>query len=51
VQGQLYSKEKIEALKQAAVLKDVTDLEDCANIYVSIAQNTSMTGQRIAVGE
>lgn len=33
-----------------AVLKQVTDLEDCAAIYVSIAENTSMTGQKVAIG-
>ena len=38
-------------LKERAVLKNVTDLEDCADIYLSIAKNKSMTGQRIAVGK
>lgn len=39
------------ALKEQAALKDVTDLDECADMYVAIAKNTSMTGQKIAVGE
>jgi hypothetical protein len=37
-------------MEDRAALKKATDLEDCADMYVSIAQNTLMTGQRIAVG-
>jgi len=37
-------------LKERATLKKVTDLEDCADMFVAIAKNTSMTGQRVAVG-
>jgi len=47
--GRLYSEEAIKAIEERAVLKKATDLEDCADMYVSIAQNTSMTGQRISV--
>jgi len=36
-------------LEDKASLKKVTDLGDCADMYVSIVKNTSMTGQRIAV--
>jgi hypothetical protein len=50
VKGRLYSPERIKSLEEAAVLKSVTDLGDCADIYVSIARNTSMTGQKIQVG-
>ena len=46
----LYPPERIEAIKQAAVLKKETDIGECADTYVMIAKNTSMTGQRIAVG-
>ena len=28
-----------------------TELGDCADMFVSIAKNTSMTGQAVAVGE
>ena len=48
-QGLKYSKEKIEQLKNAAALKDVTHMEDCASAYVMLAKNTSMTGMRIQV--
>jgi len=48
--GRLYSAEAIKAMEERAILKKATNLEDCADTYVSIAQNTSMTGQRIAVG-
>jgi hypothetical protein len=43
--------EAIAAIKERAVLKKETDLEDCADIYVAIAKNSSMTGQRVAVGK
>lgn len=32
-------------------MKDVTDVDECADMYVAIAKNTSMTGQKIAVGK
>jgi len=47
--GQKYSPEQIKALEERAVLKSVTDLSECADMYIAIARNTSMTGQRIAV--
>jgi NAD(P)-dependent dehydrogenase (short-subunit alcohol dehydrogenase family) len=49
--GLKYSPEMIEAIKDMAALKHETYLDDCANMYVSLAENTSMTGQRIAVGK
>jgi NAD(P)-dependent dehydrogenase (short-subunit alcohol dehydrogenase family) len=49
--GRLYSPEAIKRLEQRATLKTVTDLGDCADIYISIAKNTSMTGQRIQIGK
>ena len=48
--GRLYSPEKIKALEEAATLKKTTDLEDCADIYISMAKNTSMVGQRVQIG-
>ncbi|KAM0711822.1 hypothetical protein Q7P35_001191 [Cladosporium inversicolor] len=47
--GLEYGEEKIGALKEAAVLGRETDLQDCANMFVSLAQNTSITGQHIQV--
>lgn len=38
-------------MKEKAVLKMTTDLSDCADAFVMIAKNTSMTGQKISVGE
>jgi NAD(P)-dependent dehydrogenase (short-subunit alcohol dehydrogenase family) len=49
--GLKYPKETIEMIKDRSALKHETYLDDCADMYVSIAENTSMTGQRIAVGE
>ncbi|KIW05254.1 uncharacterized protein PV09_03787 [Verruconis gallopava] len=47
--GLKYPPSMIEFVKDKAALKHETYLDDCANMYVSIAENTSMTGQRIAV--
>lgn len=47
--GKKYSPERIEALKNAAVLKKDTDLQDCADAFVMLARNSSMTGMRIQV--
>ncbi|GAB7335301.1 hypothetical protein MBLNU13_g07702t1 [Cladosporium sp. NU13] len=47
--GLEYGEEKIGALKEAAALGKETDLQDCANMFVSLAQNTSITGQHIQV--
>jgi len=47
--GQKYPAARIEALKEAAWLQIATDLEDCAQSFVDIARNASMTGQKIQV--
>lgn len=66
--GLRYSKERIEKLKEKALLKEVvcsairslrsqadhdrkTDLDDCADMFVTLAKNKSITGQEILVGE
>ena len=49
MQGKKYSEERIQAAKDAAVLKQETLLDDCANAFVYLAKNTSMTGMRIQV--
>ncbi|KAF1358770.1 short chain dehydrogenase/reductase [Lizonia empirigonia] len=47
--GKKYSPERIEALKNAAVLKRDTGLDDCVDAFVMLAKNSSMTGMRIQV--
>ncbi|KAF2622273.1 short chain dehydrogenase/reductase [Macroventuria anomochaeta] len=47
--GKKYSPERIEALKNAAVLKKDTELQDCVDAFVMLAKNSSMTGMRIQV--
>lgn len=49
--GNLYGDERISALKNAAALRQETKLEDCAQAFLDIARNTSMTGQAVHVGE
>ena len=48
-QGLKYSEERIQQVKQLAVLKHETFLDDCAAAFVMLAKNTSMTGMRIQV--
>ncbi|KAF7904965.1 uncharacterized protein EAF01_005487 [Botrytis porri] len=47
--GKTYSEEDQKKLKDKAYLKRVTDIEDCAQAFVDIAKNSSMTGQKIQV--
>ncbi|KAK7720192.1 hypothetical protein SLS57_005599 [Botryosphaeria dothidea] len=49
--GNLYGEERIKALKDHAALKKETDLQDCANAFVMLAKNTSITGAKIQVGK
>ena len=46
-----FSPDVIKMMKEKAALKMETDLNDCANAFVMIAKNASMTGQKIQVGE
>ncbi|KAM0091078.1 hypothetical protein ACP6JD_005522 [Aspergillus fumigatus] len=41
---------RVNAVLPGLLLTDWTDLEDCANMFVTLAKNTSMTGQQIVVG-
>ena len=50
LQGLRYPKDKIDWMLDAARLKKATDLGDCADAFVMIAKNASMTGQQIQVG-
>ncbi|KAJ4294601.1 hypothetical protein N0V90_008292 [Kalmusia sp. IMI 367209] len=47
--GKKYSDEKIQWAKDAAALKHETDLQDCADAFIMLAKNTSITGARIQV--
>ena len=37
--------------KEKATLKKETEIDQYADVFVMIAKNTSMTGQRISVGK
>lgn len=50
-QGNQYGEERIASLKDRAALKKETDLQDCANVFVDLAKNTSITGAKIQVGK
>jgi len=39
----------IKTLEERAALKQATDLGDCADMFVSIAKNKSLTGEYIKV--
>jgi len=47
--GLRYSEERIKAMDARAYLGKETDLEDCAQAFVDIARNSSLTGQRIQI--
>jgi NAD(P)-dependent dehydrogenase (short-subunit alcohol dehydrogenase family) len=47
--GQKFGPEQIKQLADKALLKQVTELEDCAALFVNLAKNGSLTGQNIVV--
>jgi len=47
--GKKYSEDRIKALKEAAMLKHETHLDDTVAAFVMLAKNSSMTGMRIQV--
>ena len=49
--GLRFSPEAIKMIKEKATLKRETEIDQCADAFVMIAKNTSMTGQRISVGK
>ncbi len=49
--GNLYGEERIKTLQNTAALKQETKLDDCAQVFVDVAKNTSWTGQAIHIGE
>ncbi|KAJ5678687.1 hypothetical protein N7462_006931 [Penicillium macrosclerotiorum] len=48
--GQRFSPEKIEGWTSSTALKHVPEVEDTADAFLSIAKNSSMTGQAVRVG-
>ncbi|PGH04081.1 hypothetical protein AJ79_07181 [Helicocarpus griseus UAMH5409] len=49
--GERFPKEVVKAYEEKVPLKHVPDLDDCAEVFIAIAKNTSMTGQQIQVGK
>ena len=47
--GLRYPAEIIEAVKEKAPLKHETFLQDCADAFLYLARNTSMTGMKVQV--
>ncbi|KAF4631058.1 hypothetical protein G7Y89_g7078 [Cudoniella acicularis] len=47
--GMEYSAEQVADMNKNAWLRKPTDLDDCAQAYVDIAKNASMTGQKIQI--
>ncbi|KAH8817228.1 putative short chain dehydrogenase [Xylogone sp. PMI_703] len=48
--GKKFGDTQIKNVEQLAVLKRTTRLEDVADMFVSVAKNTSLTGQNILIG-
>ena len=48
-QGLKYGDEAIKHRQNAAALKHETYLEDCVEVYIMLAKNTSFTGQAVQV--
>jgi len=48
--GLLYPPEAVKLYQEKAVLKQETEIDQCAEVFIWIAKNTSMTGQKIQVG-
>ncbi|KAF8865013.1 short chain dehydrogenase/reductase [Acephala macrosclerotiorum] len=47
--GIKYGADSMEELEKKAWLKRDTDMDDCAQAYIDIAKNNSLTGQRIQI--
>ncbi|KAF2223642.1 hypothetical protein BDZ85DRAFT_261949 [Elsinoe ampelina] len=47
--GLEYGDERIKALRDAAALKKEVDMTDCADVFVMLAKNTSITGQKVQI--
>ncbi|KAJ5550623.1 hypothetical protein N7535_001432 [Penicillium sp. DV-2018c] len=49
--GQRFAPELIEGWTNATTLKRAPEVEDCADMFVTLAKNTSITGQTVQIGE
>jgi NAD(P)-dependent dehydrogenase (short-subunit alcohol dehydrogenase family) len=49
--GDKYDTQQIKEMVDAAALKKTTDMEDCADVFVWLAKNGSITGQKLIVGK
>jgi NAD(P)-dependent dehydrogenase (short-subunit alcohol dehydrogenase family) len=49
--GEKYGTHQIKEMEDKAALKKTTDMEDCADVFVWLAKNGSITGQRLIVGK
>ncbi|EKV08373.1 Short chain dehydrogenase, putative [Penicillium digitatum] len=47
--GQGFSPDKIESWKNATTLKRAPEVEDCADMFVTLAKNASITGQTVQI--
>lgn len=47
--GQRFGPERLQSIKDKALLKKETDLDDCADAFIAAAKNSSMTGQNIQI--
>ncbi|KAL7931795.1 NAD(P)-binding protein [Trichoderma chlorosporum] len=47
--GLKFGSDNLETFKAASTLRRETDLDDCADAFISAAKNTSMTGQQIII--
>ncbi|KAJ5774559.1 hypothetical protein N7457_009455 [Penicillium paradoxum] len=48
--GQRFPQEKIEGYINGTTLNRAPEVEDCADMFVSLAKNTSMTGRTVQIG-
>lgn len=49
--GDKYGAQEIQAIESRAALKRTTNIEDCADTFLWLAKNGSITGQRLIVGK
>ncbi len=49
--GEKYGALEIQAIADRAALKRTTNMEDCADTFIWLAKNGSITGQRLIVGK
>ncbi|KAJ5468606.1 hypothetical protein N7475_006358 [Penicillium sp. IBT 31633x] len=47
--GQRFSPEKVEGWTNATTLKRVPEVEDCADMFITLAKNASMTGRTVQI--